>query len=61
MAVMSPNRTIYIIHQSPELLKAWRELTESQKRALLEECETAEECEIEKIIEEIAFGQRRLF
>ena len=58
---MSPNRTIYVIHQTPELLKAWRELSESQKRAVVKACETAEESDIERIIEEVAFGQRRLF
>jgi hypothetical protein len=58
---MTANRTIYVIHQSPELRKAWRELSASQKRAVIKECETAEESEIEEIIEEIADGQRRLF
>jgi predicted Fe-S protein YdhL (DUF1289 family) len=58
---MSPNRTIYVIHQSPELLKAWRELSESQKRAVVAACETAEESDIERIIQEIVYGQRRLF
>jgi predicted Fe-S protein YdhL (DUF1289 family) len=58
---MSHNRTIYIIHQSPELFKAWRELSESQKRAVIKACETAEESDIEKIIEEVIYGQRRLF
>lgn len=58
---MTPNRTIYIINQLPELLKTWREFSELQKRAVLKECETAEENDVEKIIEEIADGQRRLF
>jgi hypothetical protein len=58
---MSPNRTIYFIHQSPELRKVWRELTDAQKRAVIVACETAEECELERILEEIALGQRRLF
>ena len=58
---MTPNQTIYLINQSPELLKAWRELSDAQKRMLLKECETAEEDEIEMIIEEIIEGQRRLF
>ena len=58
---MTPNRTIYVIHLSPELLKTWRELSESQKRAVIKECETAEENDLEKIIEEVADGQRRLF
>jgi hypothetical protein len=58
---MTPNRTIYLIHQSPDLLKLWRELSEKQKRAVLEACETAEENEIERIMEEIVDGQRRLF
>ena len=58
---MTPNRTIYVINLSPELLKTWRELSESQKRTVIKECETAEEDDLEKIIEEIADGQRRLF
>ena len=58
---MTPNRAIYVINQSPELLKAWRELSESQKRAVIKECETVEEDELARIIEEVAFGQRRLF
>lgn len=59
---MTPNQTIYIINQSPELLKAWRELTEYQKRVVISECERTEsEEEIEMIIEEIVEGQRRLF
>jgi len=58
---MTPNRTIYIIHQLPELLRTWRELSDSQKRAVIKECETAEESDLERIIEEIADGQRRLF
>lgn len=58
---MTPNKTIYVINQSPELLKTWRELSESQKRAVIESCETAEECDIERIIEEVVDGQRRLF
>jgi hypothetical protein len=58
---MSPNRTIYVIHQSPDLLKTWRELSDQQKRAVLSACETAEENELERIIEEILDGQRRLF
>jgi predicted Fe-S protein YdhL (DUF1289 family) len=58
---VTPNRTIYVINQSPELLKAWRELSESQKRAVIKDCETAEESDVERIIEEVAYGQRRLF
>jgi len=58
---MSPNKVIYVIHQSPELLKAWRELSETQKRAVIKSCETAEESDVERIIEEVADGQRRLF
>ena len=61
MEVMTPNRTIYVINQSPELHKAWRELSESQKRAVIKDCETAEESDVERIIEEVAYGQRRLF
>ena len=58
---MTPGRIIYFINQAPELLKAWRELSEDQKRALVKECETVEESDIERIIEEIIDGQRRLF
>jgi hypothetical protein len=58
---MTPNETIYLINQTPELLKAWRELTDSQKRAVIKECERAEESDVERIIEEVALGQRRLF
>lgn len=58
---MTPNKTIYLIHQSPELRKTWRELSVAQRRAVLAKCETQEESEIERIVEEIAIGQRRLF
>ena len=58
---MTPNRTIYVINQSPEVIKTWRELSESQKRAVIKDCETAEESDVERIIKEIADGQRRLF
>ena len=58
---MTPNKTIYLINQSRELSKVWRELSEMQKRAVLKECETADENEIEIIITEIVEGQRRLF
>ncbi len=58
---MTPNRTIYVIHQSNELKKVWRELSNVQKREVLKECETAEENEIELIITEVIEGQRRLF
>jgi hypothetical protein len=59
---MTPTRTIYLINQSAELLKAWRELSEAQKRAVIESCETAEEeSDIERIIQEVIYGQRRLF
>lgn len=59
---MTPNQTIYIINQSPELLKAWRELSELQKRLVIKECERTEsEEDIAMIIEEIIEGQRRLF
>ncbi len=58
---MNANRVIYLINQSPELLKAWRELSEQQKRAVIAEGEQAEEFDIEKIIQEITYGQRRLF
>ena len=58
---MTQNKIIYLIHQSPELLKIWRELSDEQKRAVLKECETEDESEIERSVEEIAYGQRRLF
>jgi len=58
---MTPNRIIYLINCAPELLKAWRELSKAQKRAVVTACETAEESDLERIIEEIADGQRRLF
>jgi hypothetical protein len=62
---MTPNETIYLINQNSGLLKAWRELTDAQKRAVIKSCaeeaEEAEESEIERIIEEITDGQRRLF
>ena len=58
---MTPNQTIYLIHQSRELTKAWRELTDLQKREVLKECETADESELEMIISEVVEGQRRLF
>ena len=60
---MTPNKAIYFINQSDKLQKAWRELSEYQKREVIKSCETAEEdeAEIEKIIEEVVYGQRRLF
>lgn len=58
---MTPNQTIYLINQSRELAKTWRELTDLQKREVLKECEMAEECDVEMIILEVVEGQRRLF
>jgi len=58
---MTPNETIYFINQNSGLVKAWRELNDSQKRAVIKACETAEESDIERIIEEVVDGQRRLF
>ncbi len=58
---MTATRTIYVINQSPDLLKAWRELSELQKRVVIKECEAAEESDVERIIKEVADGQRRLF
>jgi hypothetical protein len=58
---MTPNETIYLINQNHGLLKAWRELSDSQKRAVIKACETAEESDLERIIEEIVEGQGRLF
>lgn len=58
---MTSNRTIYLINQSPELTKTWRELSDAQKREVLKECETADESEVELIIAEVVEGQRRLF
>lgn len=58
---MTPNETIYFINQDPDLVKAWRELTDTQKRAVIKACEPVEESDVERIIEEVAHGQRRLF
>lgn len=58
---MTPNQVIYQIHQSRELEKAWRELTDLQKREVIKECERAEENDLELIISEVVDGQRRLF
>ena len=58
---MTPNQTIYLINQSRELTKTWRELTDLQKREVLKECETADEKDLEMIILEVVEGQRRLF
>lgn len=58
---MTPNKVIYVINQTPELLKSWRELSEAQKREVIKSCETAEESDVERIIEEVVDGQRRLF
>lgn len=58
---MTPNQVIYQIHQSRELEKAWRELTDVQKREVIKECERAEEKDLELIILEVVDGQRRLF
>jgi hypothetical protein len=58
---MTPNLTIYLINQSRELAKAWRELTDIQKREVLKECETAEEKDLEMIIYSVIEGQYRLF
>lgn len=59
--MMTASRAIYLINQSPALLKAWRELDAAQKRAVIKACETAEETDIERILLEVADGQRRLF
>lgn len=58
---MTPNQTIYLINQSRELTKAWRELTDLQKREVIKECERADENDLELIILEVVEGQRRLF
>ena len=58
---MTPGETIYFINQNPELKKAWRELSDVQKREVVKACETADESDVERIIEEVARGQRRLF
>lgn len=58
---MTPNQVIYQIHQSRELEKAWRELTDVQKREVIKECEGTEENDLELIISEVVDGQRRLF
>lgn len=59
--MMTASRVIYVINQSPALLKAWRELDAAQKRAVVKSCETADESDIERILLEVADGQRRLF
>ena len=58
---MTPNQAIYLINQSRELTKIWRELTETQKREVLKECETRENVNVKMIIFELVEGQRRLF
>lgn len=58
---MTPNQVIYEIHQSRELEKAWRELTDVQKREVIKECERADKNDLEMIISEVVDGQRRLF
>lgn len=58
---MTPNEAIYLINQSPHLARAWRELSKEQKKMVVEACVAAEECDLERIIEEVADGQRRLF
>jgi hypothetical protein len=58
---MTPGETIYYINQNSELKKAWRELTDVQKREVIDECATAEEGDVERIIEEVTCRQRRLF
>jgi hypothetical protein len=58
---MTPSDTVHFINQNPELRKAWRELSESQKRAVIKACEQAEDSDVERIIEEVIDGQGRLF
>lgn len=58
---MTASRVIYVINQTPALLKGWRELSDVQKRAVIKACETADETEIERILLEVVDGQRRLF
>lgn len=58
---MTPSETVYFINQNPELRKAWRELTDTQKSAVIKACERAEESDLERIIEEVIDGQGRLF
>jgi predicted Fe-S protein YdhL (DUF1289 family) len=58
---MTPNQTIYLINQSRELTKVWRELSDIQKREVLKECETSDERDVELVILEVVEGQRRLF
>ncbi len=58
---MTTMRAIYVINQLPELVKAWRELSQIQKRAVINACQTAEEDELERILMEVTDGQRRLF
>ena len=47
---MTPNQAIYLINQTRELTKIWRELTETQKREILKECENAKENELEMLV-----------
>ena len=58
---MTPNQAIYLINQSRELTKIWRELNKTQKREVLKECETRENVNVKMIICEVVEGQRRLF
>ena len=59
--VMTPGETIYFINQHPELKRSWRELTAAQKQEVVKACETAEESDVERILDEVAHGQKRLF
>ncbi len=58
---MTANEAIYVINQSPNLARAWRELSKEQKKMVVEACAAAEESDLERIIEEVVDGQRRLF
>lgn len=57
---MTAGRTIYLINQLPMLVKAWRELNQMQKRAVINACqdvEDADEDDVERILTEVADGQ----
>jgi hypothetical protein len=58
---MTPNKTIYFINQSSELIKAWRELSEPQKLQVIKECETAEESMWSVLLKKLRKGKEDYF
>lgn len=58
---MTPNRTIYVINQAAKLLKMWRELSEIQKRAVIKDCEMAEESNVEELSRKLQMGKEDYF